>query len=335
MAETHRVAPRRHGPPVVALGGGHGLSQTLKALRRITDDVTAIVGVADDGGSSGRLRKEFDVVPPGDLRMALAALCGDDAWGRTWSRVMQHRFGGTGELAGHATGNLLITALWEETGNVVEGLDWVAALLGAHGRVLPVATTPLSIIATMQGVDPAQPQAITQVRGQVKLEHSPGTVIELRVEPANPDACPEAVAALHAAEAIVLGPGSWYTSVLPHLLVPGVREALADTSAKRLLVLNLHAQRGDTEQFHSHTYLEVWADQFPNVALDWVLADPRFVDDVEQLNKACELVGAQLVPENLAIAEGSIRGKSPRHDAHLLAAALGLVLGRGSISAWQ
>ena len=119
---------------VVALGGGHGLAATLQALRRVTDELTAVVGVADDGGSSGRLRDEFGVLPPGDLRMALAALCGDDSWGRTWEQVIQHRFGGEGQLGGHSVGNLLITALWEQTGDPVTGLDWVGALLQAQGR---------------------------------------------------------------------------------------------------------------------------------------------------------------------------------------------------------
>ena len=109
----------------MALGGGHGLFASLSALRRVTRDLTAIVTVADDGGSSGRLRREYGVLPPGDLRMALAALCGDDSWGTTWSRVVQHRFGGPGELGGHAVGNLLIVALWELLGDTVEGLDWV------------------------------------------------------------------------------------------------------------------------------------------------------------------------------------------------------------------
>ena len=123
---------------VVALGGGHGLSATLQALRRVTPHLTAVVGVSDDGGSSGRLREEFGIVPPGDLRMALAALCGDDTWGSTWARVLQHRFASKGELDGHSLGNLLITALWEETDDLVEGLDWVARLLDAKGKVLPL-----------------------------------------------------------------------------------------------------------------------------------------------------------------------------------------------------
>ncbi|NBX70995.1 MAG: YvcK family protein, partial [Actinobacteria bacterium] len=128
------IAPVRP-PDVVALGGGHGLASSLRALRQVTPNLTAIVGVSDDGGSSGRLREQFDVVPPGDLRMALAALCGDDTWGSTWAQVLQHRFKSDGDLDGHSLGNLLITALWQETGDVVAGLDWVAKLLDAQGRV--------------------------------------------------------------------------------------------------------------------------------------------------------------------------------------------------------
>ncbi len=119
-------------PRVVALGGGHGLAASLSALRRVTDEVTAVVTVADDGGSSGRLRDELGVLPPGDLRMALAALCGDDEWGQTWARVVQHRFRSGGPLEGHAVGNLLIVALWELLDDPVRGLAWMGRLLGAH-----------------------------------------------------------------------------------------------------------------------------------------------------------------------------------------------------------
>ena len=120
---------------------------SLSALRRITGSLTAIVTVADDGGSSGRLRRELGVLPPGDLRMALAALCGDDEWGQTWNRVVQHRFRSEGELRGHAVGNLLIVALWELMDDPVKALDWVGRLLGAQGRVLPMALAPLDIQA--------------------------------------------------------------------------------------------------------------------------------------------------------------------------------------------
>jgi len=138
-------------PKVAALGGGHGLFAALSALRRVTRQLSAIVTVADDGGSSGRLRRQYGVLPPGDLRMALAALCGDDAWGTTWSRVVQHRFTGEeAELGGHAVGNVLIVALWELLGDTVQGLDWVGRLLGAYGRVLPMASVPLDLVAELK-----------------------------------------------------------------------------------------------------------------------------------------------------------------------------------------
>ena len=143
------MSPARD-PRVVALGGGHGLAASLSALRRVTRNVTAVVTVADDGGSSGRLRRELGVLPPGDLRMALAALCGDDQWGRTWSDVVQHRFRSDGTLHDHAVGNLLIVALWELLGDPVVGLDWMGRLLRAEGRVLPMSLVPLDIEAVVQ-----------------------------------------------------------------------------------------------------------------------------------------------------------------------------------------
>lgn len=337
------VNPLRKGsgdePAVVALGGGHGLSTSLRALRRLTGDVTAVVGVADDGGSSGRIRGELALPPPGDLRMALAALCGDDAWGQMWSQVMQHRFGGSGELKGHATGNLLIASLWEETGSLVEGLDWVAALLGAHGRVLPVADEPLNIVAQVRGADPQHPEVVVEVVGQVSLEKSMGTVLDLKVVPQDPPACPEAVAAICVADALVLGPGSWYTSVLPHLLVPGVRAALIDSSAPKILVLNLDGKtltsvleaQQSTQDFSSAEYLRDWQTQFPDVRLDIVLADPTCVDDLVELTDMCAAVGAKLVLAELADANARDAGLSPRHDPDLLVAALGDLLPRGNI----
>ncbi len=144
MSEPPRHGPVTggRGPAVVALGGGHGLAASLSALRLMTDRLTAVVTVADDGGSSGRLRHELDVLPPGDLRMALAALCDDSDWGHTWRDVLQHRFRSDGPLDQHAVGNLLIVALWELLGDPVAGLDWVGRLLGARGRVLPMSCRP-------------------------------------------------------------------------------------------------------------------------------------------------------------------------------------------------
>jgi uncharacterized cofD-like protein len=310
-------AGRPRSRSVVALGGGHGLHASLSALRRVTRDLTAVVTVADDGGSSGRLRREFGVLPPGDLRMALAALCGDDAWGTTWSRVIQHRFTGDAELGGHSVGNVLIVALWELLGDSVQGLDWVARLLGAHGRVLPMASVPLDLAAEVEGADPARPDEITVVRGQVACATTPGRVRSMSLIPADPPACPEAVQAIGAADWVVLGPGSWFTSVLPHLLVPELARALLGTRARRIVALNLAPQPGETEGFSPHTHLEVLAEHAPDLAVDVVLADSQAVAGTRaELEKAAGLLGGRLVLADLAMGDGS-----PRHDPRRLAGA--------------
>jgi uncharacterized cofD-like protein len=308
---------------VVALGGGHGLHASLSGLRRVTRELTAIVTVADDGGSSGRLRREFGVLPPGDLRMALAALCGDDAWGTTWSRVIQHRFAGASDdygaegLAGHAVGNVLIVALWELLGDTVQGLDWVARLLGAHGRVLPMAAVPLDLVAEVEGADPDRPDDLSIVRGQVACATTKGRVRSVSLIPANPPACPEAVQAIGSADWVVLGPGSWFTSVLPHLLVPELAAALISTRARRLVALNLAPQPGETEGFSPHAHLEVLADHAPALAIDVVLADRAAAQGAtSELEKAAGLLGARLVLADLAVDDGS-----PRHDPRRLAGA--------------
>jgi len=308
-----RPARRR----AVALGGGHGLYASLSALRRVTRDLTAIVTIADDGGSSGRLRREYGVLPPGDLRMALAALCGDDSWGTTWSKVVQHRFTGTGELGGHAVGNLLIVALWELLGDTVQGLDWVGRLLGAHGRVLPMASVPLELEAEVEGIDPEFPDRVSTVRGQVACAKTTGRVRSMSLVPADPPACAEAVQAVADADWVVLGPGSWFTSVLPHLLVPELAGALTATPARRLVTLNLAPQPGETEGFSPHAHLEVLASHAPDLTVDVVLADrAATLGTTRELEKAAEVLGGRLVLADLAMA-----GRPDRHDPRRLAGA--------------
>jgi uncharacterized cofD-like protein len=304
-------------PRVVALGGGHGLYASLSALRRVTRQLTAIVTVADDGGSSGRLRRDFGVLPPGDLRMALAALCGDDAWGTTWSRVVQHRFTGQGSLGGHAVGNVLIVALWELLGDTVQGLDWVGRLLGAHGRVLPMASVPLDLVAEVEGADPARPGEITLVRGQAECASTTGRVRSVSLIPADPPACPEATAAVRGADWVVFGPGSWFTSVLPHLLVPELADALIATPARRLVALNLAPQPGETDGFSPHHHLEVLAEHAPELTVDVVLADRGAASgSAAELEKAAAKLGGRLVLTELGMRDGS-----PRHDPRRLAGA--------------
>ncbi len=306
---------------MVALGGGHGLAATLQALRRVTPHVTAVVTVADDGGSSGRLREELGLLPPGDLRMALAALAGDDAWGRTWERLLQHRFAGDGPLAGHAVGNLVLAGLTQTTGSVVEALDAVGRLLGGTGRVLPAACVPLEITAQVLGHDPAAADALSEVRGQVAVATTPGQVVAVALDPVDPPACEEAVEAVLAADWVVLGPGSWFTSVLPHLMVPELRAALEATRASRLVALNLVEQPGETEGFAPETHLEVLLAHAPHLALEVVVADEAAVVDSRGLMAAVEACGARLVLAPVAESDGS-----PRHDPVRLAAAYASVM---------
>jgi len=304
------------GPAVVALGGGHGLSASLSALRHLTDRLTAIVTVADDGGSSGRLRRELGVLPPGDLRMALSALCDDSEWGRLWRDVLQHRFASAGTLHDHALGNLLIVTLWDLLGDTVSGLDWVGRLLGARGRVLPMAAVPLDIEAVVQGIDPTEPDELSMVRGQVAVATTPGRVVTVRLLPETPPACAPAVEAVRAADWVVLGPGSWFSSVLPHLLVPGLAAALHDTPARRCVTLNLGPQVGETDGFGASDHLEVLAVHAPALRVDAVLADPSAVDDQSRLERVAADLGARLLVREVRLPDGS-----SRHDPLRLAAA--------------
>ena len=304
---------------VVALGGGHGLAASLSALRRLTTQLTAIVTVADNGGSSGRLREEFGVLPPGDLRMALAALCGDDRWGQTWARVLQHRFTSTGELDGHSMGNLLIVSLWDLLGDHVLGLDWVGGLLGARGRVLPMATTPIDI--TGVAADPDSPGRTREVRGQVEVATTAG-LQEVTLDPHDPPACPEALAAIADAELVVLGPGSWFTSVLPHLLVPELREALCATSARIVVTMNLLAQPGETEGYAPEDHLAVLHRHAPGLRIDTVIADPTATPDAGALGAYVRTWGGELALVD--VRDPALDGV---HDPGKLAAAYARVMG--------
>lgn len=306
----------RVAPTVVAFGGGHGLAASLQALRHLTDRLTAVVTVADDGGSSGRLREELGVLPPGDLRMALSALCDDGEWGRTWRDVLQHRFRSEGSLHDHAVGNLLIVALWELLGDPVAGLDWVARLLGSRGRVLPMSSVPLDIEADVAGLEPGSPDAVRVVRGQAAVATTPGRVREVRLIPADPPACDEAVDAVRTADWAVLGPGSWFTSVAPHLLVPDLADALVASSARRCVVLNLEAAVGETEGLSQAGHIRALTTHAPDLRLDVVLADPGAVEDVDALADAAADAGGRLVLRQVGCGDGS-----PRHDPLRLAAA--------------
>jgi len=305
-------------PKVVAFGGGHGLYATLSAIRRFTSQVTAVVTVADDGGSSGRLRAELDQIPPGDLRMALAALAGEAPDDRLWTRLAQHRFGGSGALAGHSVGNLVLAGLTEVLGDPVAALGAFGQVLGVTGTVLPMTTTPLTITAEVTGLE-ADPAARRTIRGQVAVATTPGQVECVALDPPAPPATPAVLDAIAGADLIVLGPGSWFTSVIPHLLVPDLVAALRASPARTALVLNLVPEPGETAGFSAARHLQVLAEHAPGFRVDTVVIDTDAVPpsgERTDLAAAAALLGAR--PEYARVAEPG----APRHDPAALAATL-------------
>ncbi|WNM37744.1 uridine diphosphate-N-acetylglucosamine-binding protein YvcK [Micromonospora halotolerans] len=317
---------------VVAFGGGHGLSASLRALRHCVPgldlDITAVVTVGDDGGSSGRLRAERGGLPPGDLRQALVALAGDHPATRRSAALFQHRFAAAGggpdgadSLAGHAVGNLLLHGLTELLGDPVVALDHAGAMLGAVGRVLPMSRQPVGIEAQVRGADPDRPDEVRTVRGQHQVAVTAGTVESLRLTPAAPAACAEAVTAVRAADWLIFGPGSWYTSVLPHLLVPGLADAIVSSPARRLVTLNLVAEK-ETLGLSLPDHLDTLRRYLPELKVDMVLADSTAVGDPVAVERAAESLGARLVLAPVAVTDGT-----PRHDPAALGAALVPVLG--------
>ena len=256
--------------------------------------------------------------------MALAALCGDDDWGRTWSGALQTRFKTEGDLDGHAVGNLLIAGLWQMFGDPVTGLDWVGRLLGARGRVLPITSVPFTIGADVVAPDGKPGELVGQsavAKVEDRIEH-------LWIEPADPPACTEALAAIHQADWVVLGPGSWYTSVIVHLLVPELADALIETAAHRLLTLNLTTDK-ETHDLSAVDHLRVLHEHAPGLRIDVVLADPSSIQDLAATQEAAGELGAELVVR--PVAEGDGR---PVHDPLRLATAYQDIF-EGAETSWK
>jgi uncharacterized cofD-like protein len=314
---------------IVALGGGHGLYATLSAARRLTPHVTAVVTVADDGGSSGRLRSELDIIPPGDLRMALAALASDSPYGRLWATIIQHRFGGSGALAGHPIGNLILAGLNEVLADPVAALDELGRVLGVKGRVLPMCPIALQIEADVAGLE-SDPRMSRVIRGQVAVATTPGKVRRVRLLPGNPPATRQAVDAIMGADLVVLGPGSWFTSVIPHVLVPELVSALSATTARRALVLNLAAEPGETAGFSAERHLHVLAQHAPEFTVHDIIVDAASVPgerEREQLRRTASMLDAEVQFADVS------RPGTPLHDPAKLAAALEGVRVRGAVPA--
>jgi uncharacterized cofD-like protein len=291
---TPTAAP---SPRVVAVGGGHGLAATLRAVRRYTTAVTAVVSVADDGGSSGRLRQLLHIISPGDLRKCLVALAEP---GSRLASTFEYRFADE-ELAGHALGNLILAGLLEVCADPVAALDEACRLLGVQGRVLPATTDPVVLKAEADGGN---------VAGQVAVM-STDNIRRVSLVPSDPEAPPQAVAALEQADQIVMGPGSLFTSVLAAIAVPGIREAVNRSGAQKVYVCNLRPEVPETEGFDVGMHREALVAH--GVSVDLVLCDPS--------GMAVGRPGAPVVERNLT------RPNGLAHDPAKLASALSDLLG--------
>ena len=332
---VYRHRQRQRGPKVVAIGGGHGLNTLLRGLKDYTDNITAIVTVADDGGSSGRLRRDLGMLPPGDFRNCIAAL--SDAEGLV-SQLFQYRFGDETDLEGHSFGNLYLSAMTAITGSFESALEESSRVLAVRGRVIPSTLAQVTLCGEVSAPDDVSPAGgvpggagsrLILVRGESAIGKATGRIQRVYLDPEAPPAYPKAIRAILDAELIVIGPGSLYTSVLPNLLVPDLAQAIITSQAIKLYVCNVATQAGETTGYNVTDHLDtlrqhvgdemittVVANQTfigsrpPGAGVDWVrLPDPETVD--------YQLLTYDLVD----------RQYPWRHDSHKLAQALMAAIG--------
>jgi uncharacterized cofD-like protein len=295
-------------PNVVALGGGHGLATTLRAVRRYASRVTAVVSVADDGGSSGRLRQIAGIPAPGDLRRCLVAMASHTADSEIWTEAFEYRFP-SGDLEGHALGNLLIAGLANVTGDFARALDLAASVVNAQGRVLPATTGPVVLKAEVAGAQ------VTEVIGQVNVASSQGAITSVSIVPPDASAPEEAIQAVREADQVVIGPGSLFTSVLAVCVVPDIRAALAARPRGRVYVCNLRPQLPETAGFEIEEHVGAVLDH--GVAIDVVVAHRPDPEGSPGGRWPQEVRGVPVVLASLALPDGS--GHDPQQLASVLA----------------
>lgn len=258
---------RERGPRIVVMGGGTGLAALLRGLKTHTRNLTAVVTVADDGGSSGALRRSMGILPPGDIRNCLAALSNDEA---LMTQIFQYRFGSGAGLEGHTLGNLFISALAEVTGSFEEAVAESGRVLAVQGRVLPATLHDVRLVADVQ-----MPEAANEVRvtGESQIPKTAGRVRRVWLEPNNPLAFPPAVQAILSADVIVVGPGSLYTSILPNLLVPDLADALRASRALKFYVVNVATQAGETDGYTCRDHVETLEKHMGGQLFDLILCN--------------------------------------------------------------
>lgn len=293
-----------YGPKIVAVGGGTGLSTMLKGIKKLTNNITAVVTVGDDGGSSGRLRQEMGILPPGDIRNCIAALADDED---LVTKLFQYRFR-TGGLGGHSFGNLFLTALCAITGNMVRAVQESSKVLNIRGRVLPSTLDDMKLSAEMFDG--------TIVEGESNIPETGKRIMRLFTTPANCKALPDVIQAIKEADLIILGPGSLYTSVIPNLLIKEISEAISNSTAKKIYVCNIMTQPGETTDYTVSEHIQAILDHsgLPNM-IDTVLVNntlpnelspeyeksnsyPVLVDTDKIKAKGINIVATRLYEEN-------------------------------------
>jgi uncharacterized cofD-like protein len=325
---NHLFSQNSYGLNFVAIGGGNGLSTLLSGLKRFVSasetepvwlkNLSAIVAVSDDGGSSGRLRDELQMLPPGDIRNCMVALSEDS---HLLSKVFRHRFRGQGELGGHSLGNLFLAALTEITGDFAEAVKLSSEILASKGHIYPATMSDVRLAAELMDG--------TTVRGETKIGKVGSHIKRLYLEPEDCHPLPEALAAIYDADVITIGPGSLYTSLLPPILVRGVSEAIAESSAVKIFICNLMTQPGETDGLTSRRHLEIVREYAPEIDFDYVIVNNRPISE-EQLQRYAEEgaeqigVHGSITPETIEGAEvvyGNLldEGEKVRHHPEKLA----------------
>lgn len=307
---------RGRGPHIVTIGGGHGLSTLLRGLKLYTRNLTAVVTVADDGGSSGRLRESFGILPPGDIRNCLAALSNDE---QMLTQLFQYRFSSQGELEGHSFGNLFITALAEITGSFESAIAESGKVLSVSGRVLPSTLHDVKLVADLQ--IPHVPIQV-RVQGESHIPKMAGRVQRVWLDPNNAPAYPPVLKAILNADMIVVGPGSLYTSLLPNLLVHDLLGAMQASRAVKVYVCNIATQTGETDLYSSYDHIRVLGEHVGGQLFDILLCNDNYRG---QLNPASQWVRADektLADPRVRCADLVDDNHAWRHDSIKLTEAL-------------
>lgn len=270
---------RERGPHIVTIGGGHGLATLLRGLKTHTGNLTAVVTVADDGGSSGRLRESHGILPPGDIRNCLAALSNDEAM---LTQLFQYRFSGSPDLEGHSFGNLFITALADITGSFESAVVESARVLSINGRVLPSTLIDVKLVASME-----LPHSLNEVRveGESKIPEMSGRVRRVWLEPDNAPAFPPVIKAILNADVIIVGPGSLYTSILPNLLVQDLLTAMHTSRATKIYVCNIATQSGETDSYTCSDHIRALEDHVGEDLFDVIVCNDNYQDSINSASK--------------------------------------------------